>query len=290
MPQQATVVMTPVATGRQQRVDRWFYIKVALLMILLNVVAFGPSIVNPSGRRVPLPFSPLVNAHAIVSVAWLLLFLMQATLIATRHIAIHRRFGMIGAALAVVFVVLGYFSVVEQARRGFDLSGDISRVPPPLGSLRPWRRQSVYFSSFSTSPFWSAQASPQTSAQRPQASDAPRDARRLDTHARRARGRPLATSPTLVCCDPSGQLSRFRVTERNSRPRIGGPHPSRLIVDPDPVVRLASFRFSRDTTLRDVASVCGVVNPVVSSLSRDEPHRDLSIGSVPFAGRVFDQG
>lgn len=136
MPQQATVVMTPVATGRQ-RVDRWFYINVALLMILLNVVAFGPSILNPSGRHVPLPFTPLVTAHAIVAVAWLLLFLTQATLIATRHISIHRRLGMVGAALAVVFVVLGYFSVVEQARRGFDLSGDISRVPLPPGVVTP---------------------------------------------------------------------------------------------------------------------------------------------------------
>src|SRR5262249_12470735 len=101
--------MTSAATGRQQRVDRWFYINVALLMILLNFVAFGPSILNPSGRRVPLPFTPLVTAHAIVSVAWLLLFLMQATLIATKRIAVHRRLGMVGPALAAVFVVLGYF-------------------------------------------------------------------------------------------------------------------------------------------------------------------------------------
>jgi hypothetical protein len=119
--------------GRWPRVDRWFYINVGLLMILLNVVAFGPSILNPSGRHVPLPFTRLVTAHAIVAAGWLLLFLTQATLIATRRVAIHRRLGMIGAALAVVFVVLGYFSVVEQARRGFDLSGDISRVPPPPG-------------------------------------------------------------------------------------------------------------------------------------------------------------
>ena len=53
--------------------------------------------------------------------------------IATRRIAIHRRLGMIGAALAVMLVVLGFFSVVEQARRGFDLSGDIGRVPLPPG-------------------------------------------------------------------------------------------------------------------------------------------------------------
>lgn len=124
-------MMPPVTTGRQQ--DRWFYINVALLMILLNVVAFGPSILNPSARRVPLPLTPLVTAHAVVSAAWLLLFLAQATLIATRRIAVHRRLGTIGAGLTVMFVVLGFFSVVEQAQRGFDLSGDISRLPLPPG-------------------------------------------------------------------------------------------------------------------------------------------------------------
>jgi hypothetical protein len=133
MRQQAALVTTSVTTGRQQQVARWFYINVALLMILLNVVAFGPSILNSSGRRVPLPFTPLITAHAIVAFAWLLLFLTQATLIATRRVAVHRRLGVIGAALAVVFLVLGYFSVVEQARRGFDLSGDLIRVPPPPG-------------------------------------------------------------------------------------------------------------------------------------------------------------
>jgi uncharacterized membrane protein YozB (DUF420 family) len=133
VPQQATLMMIPGATGRRQGVNRWFYIIVALVMILLNVVAFGPSIVNPSERRVPLPLSPLVTVHAIVSVAWLLLLLTQATLIASRRVAIHRHLGMIGAGLTVVFVVLGFFSVVEQARRGFDLSGDIGRVPLPPG-------------------------------------------------------------------------------------------------------------------------------------------------------------
>jgi len=102
-------------------------------MILLNVVAFGPSIVGSSERRVPLPLTPLATAHAIVSAAWLLLFLTQAVLIATRRKAIHRRLGMLGTSLTVAFVVLGSLNVVEQARRGFDLSGDLARLAPLPG-------------------------------------------------------------------------------------------------------------------------------------------------------------
>src|SRR5690348_3599327 len=58
---------------------------------------------------------------------------VQATLVAKSHLDLHRRLGVFGAGLAIVFVVLGFSSVVEQARRGFDLSGDISRVPGPPG-------------------------------------------------------------------------------------------------------------------------------------------------------------
>src|SRR5262249_13561337 len=72
-----------------------------------------------------------VTAHALVSAAWLLLFLVQAVLAAMGYIDAHRRVGWAGAVLTVVFVVLGFFTVIEQARRGFDLSGDIGRLAPP---------------------------------------------------------------------------------------------------------------------------------------------------------------
>ena len=134
MAEQVKVAMVSVATERPHRVDRWFYISVALLMILFNVVAFGPSIVDQSRRSTPLPLTPLVTAHAIVSAVWLLLFLTQTTLVATARTALHRRVGIFGAVLTVAFIVIGSFTVIAEARRGFDLSGDIGRLPPPPGA------------------------------------------------------------------------------------------------------------------------------------------------------------
>lgn len=130
---------TPLSGVRVQRVERWFYISVAVMMILFNAVAFAPPFSDPSLRRVPLPLTPLVAAHATVSVAWLFLFLVQAGLVATRRIHLHRRLGMLGAALAVAFVVLGSLATIEEARRGYDLAGNVARVPPPPGSrvVRP---------------------------------------------------------------------------------------------------------------------------------------------------------
>jgi len=115
------------------RLNRSFYMSVALLMILFNGIAFGPSIVNPYTRNVQLPLTPLVTAHAGVSVAWVLLFLAQTTLVATARTAVHRRLGIFGGLLTLAFIVTGYYTVIAEARRGFDLSGDIGRVPPPPG-------------------------------------------------------------------------------------------------------------------------------------------------------------
>jgi uncharacterized membrane protein YozB (DUF420 family) len=129
MPQVATAVSA--APRRKQRIDRWFYISVAVLMILFNFAAFAPSIVDPSARRVPLPLTSLVTVHAIVALAWLLLFLTQVTLVATRRTSVHRRLGATGGVLAVAFVVTGCLTTIEEARRGFDLSGDLRRLAPP---------------------------------------------------------------------------------------------------------------------------------------------------------------
>ena len=129
----ATAVAAPTSAVRRRLRDRQFYIGIALFMIAFNAVAFGPPIVNPSTRTVPLPLTALVMAHAVVSASWLFLFLVQATLVATGRTAIHRRLGVAGAVLTALFLVLGWFTTLEQARRGFDLSGAISSLPARPG-------------------------------------------------------------------------------------------------------------------------------------------------------------
>lgn len=130
MPEQVTA-----ATPTRRRVERWFYVGAVVFLILLSVVAFGPSIIDQSHRTASL--TPLVTAHGIVSVAWLLLFLMQAMLVATGRTAVHRRVGIIGFALTAVVVGYACLTIIQFTRRGYDLSGDIFRVVLPQGSPRP---------------------------------------------------------------------------------------------------------------------------------------------------------
>src|SRR5437764_1405065 len=96
----------PTAT-RREGVDRWFFVGVTLVIIGLNVAAFGPSLVAPSGRTMPLPLPALVAAHSAISAAWLLVFLLQAGLIATGRTAVHRQLGVAGLVLAAALVLTG---------------------------------------------------------------------------------------------------------------------------------------------------------------------------------------
>jgi hypothetical protein len=129
----------PVVTAREARrlpVDRWFYIGMAICAIIVSVLGFAPSIVNTAARKTP-P-SSLVAAHGIVSAAWLLVFLAQTTLVATRRIPVHRRLGTAAVILAPVMIVLGYMTAIAMARRGFDSSGDLHiEADPLLGLVNP---------------------------------------------------------------------------------------------------------------------------------------------------------
>jgi hypothetical protein len=112
-----------------------FYAGAAVFMILLVAAGFGPSILDESKRNLPL--TPLVIAHGALTGGWLLLFLAQATLVARRRIAAHRLLGWAGALLAAATIAVGYLAIVGMMRRGYDLSGDITRAAGPPGSPPP---------------------------------------------------------------------------------------------------------------------------------------------------------
>lgn len=106
-----------------------FYVRAAVFVILLNAAGFLPSLIDGS-RRAGAP-TWLVAVHGATATAWLLLFLVQAILAATRRTAWHRRLGVVGPFLVIGIVVSGYLVQIDMVRRGYDLSGDIRRAAPP---------------------------------------------------------------------------------------------------------------------------------------------------------------
>ena len=116
--------------ARDSFAARWFYAGMAILMIATSVAGFAPAILSPAGRRAPL--SLLAAVHGLVFFAWLLLFLVQSLLVATGHVAFHRRLGFAAAFVLALMIPLGYIATVTMVQRGFDLSGDQTK---PGGSL-----------------------------------------------------------------------------------------------------------------------------------------------------------
>jgi len=111
--------------------ERRFYTGMALAMLATVFVGFAPTFfLRPLFPDTPAPVGAIFTLHGIAFSAWVVLLLVQARLVAGRHVALHRRLGAWGVALAVVMVVLGTATALTAARRGF-----VGVPVPPLRFL-----------------------------------------------------------------------------------------------------------------------------------------------------------
>ena len=84
---------------------------------------------------------PLVHVHGAVMTLWFVLYVLQASLIATHRVALHRRIGMLGVALAALVLLIGTHTAIEAAR--------LDRMPgPPLAFLAVPLGDMVVFATF----------------------------------------------------------------------------------------------------------------------------------------------
>jgi hypothetical protein len=111
-------------------IERYFFSGIAIAMLATSMAGFMPSLVHTAGRRAPL--SPLAAAHGIVFFAWLLIFLVQSSLVAGRRVALHRKLGLASVLVLAWMIPLAYTTTVAMARRAFDLSGDLRIDHDPL--------------------------------------------------------------------------------------------------------------------------------------------------------------
>ncbi len=98
--------------------DRLFYLGSSLAIVVVVFVGFAPTYYLRE-RFHPEPLSILVQLHGFVFTSWILLFLIQTSLIAGRLTYLHRRLGLGGAVLAGVVVVLGFTTAIVSARRNY---------------------------------------------------------------------------------------------------------------------------------------------------------------------------
>ncbi len=115
--------MATVAVSTQERLtsERKFYTRMALFLVFIVLLGFGPSfylrgIVPPYPRPNP-TLPPAVLLHGLVFTAWMALLVIQTQLIAGRKHAVHMRLGIAGIALAVLMIPVMYLTAVWGVAR-----------------------------------------------------------------------------------------------------------------------------------------------------------------------------
>ena len=124
--------------------DRKFYTGMAIVMLFTALVGFSRTYFLGliSGHattitgRVP---NATVHLHALLFMSWLVLFIVQTSLVATHRVKVHRKLGYFGVALAAAMIVVGGRTAVEAARLG--------AVPP---GAKPWNFIAIPFGDITT--------------------------------------------------------------------------------------------------------------------------------------------
>jgi hypothetical protein len=103
---------------------RVFHSAMAVAFLLTAFAGFAPTYflrgVSQPHRE---PLSPLLHVHGVVFTSWLVLLVVQTSLVARHRVDWHRRLGIFGAALAAAMVPLGVMVSIAAARRGLAVKG-----------------------------------------------------------------------------------------------------------------------------------------------------------------------
>ena len=105
----------PAITRRRR--ERWFYLAMSIAAIITVFAGFAPTYyLRPFYNTTALV--PLLHLHGVVFSAWLVLFLVQTTLVAAHRTDIHRRLGVLGGVIAVLMILIGLSTAVIRASQG----------------------------------------------------------------------------------------------------------------------------------------------------------------------------
>jgi hypothetical protein len=110
--------------------DRRFFTAMSLAAAITVFAGFAPTYFLKSAFGTP-ALSPLVHVHGLLFTSWIVLFVIQTSLIAVKRTHIHRRLGILGGLLAITMIVVGFLTAVAAARRGVSPPGS----PPALQFL-----------------------------------------------------------------------------------------------------------------------------------------------------------
>lgn len=133
--------------------DRMFYSGMAIAMAVTVFIGFAPTFYlkfyfHAATVTGATSLSQLAQLHGALFTSWVLLFIVQTSLVATHNVAMHRRLGITGVLLAAVMTVVGATTAIKAAARGAAPPGvdSLAFLAIPIGDM-------LMFSMFVTSAF-----------------------------------------------------------------------------------------------------------------------------------------
>lgn len=119
----AAPMPTATALRDRARLDRAFHVTAAVAAAIIVFVGFSPTFFLRGGEQPPL--TPLVVLHGVVFSGWMVAYVLQAALIASRKRELHKRLGYVFTGLGVAMILLGMKTAIEAVRRGAGATADL---------------------------------------------------------------------------------------------------------------------------------------------------------------------
>jgi hypothetical protein len=113
----AATVAAPRPAAVRWRRDRIFYTALAILLAFLVFVGFAPTYYLKAAFGRP-ALAPLYHVHGFLFTCWMLLLIVQTSLVAARRTDIHRRLGIAGGWLAAAMMIAAVLASRDLGRRG----------------------------------------------------------------------------------------------------------------------------------------------------------------------------
>jgi len=108
--------------------ERRFFFYLSLFCAVLIFIGFAPSYYLKPVFHAPPPLSAMSHLHGMLASIWTVLFAYQAWLIGYDRPMLHRRLGLMAAALFGAVVMIGFMAAINAARMGNAPPAS----PPPM--------------------------------------------------------------------------------------------------------------------------------------------------------------
>ena len=132
----------PPFSASESRRERQFFGGMAFAMALTAFIGFAPSYYVKAYFDAPPALTPLLHWHGIAFTAWMALLVTQTSLIKAGRADLHRRFGVAGALLVPVMMILAALVMITRLRHG--VLGPPDGPPPEVFLAIPFATLIVF--------------------------------------------------------------------------------------------------------------------------------------------------